>query len=95
MFSRFLGWFLSMTLAFFAGANIGSKAPADSELKEKVQGHMDVIVDESAAIVDDITEELRGREQEVEEAISEAVSEQEEEFRDVLETVPEEEKVTE
>ena len=33
--------------------------PADNELQQKVQDHMDVIVDESAAIVDDVMDEVR------------------------------------
>ena len=59
MFGHFFGWLLSVTLAFFIGANVGSDRPADSELQQKVQDHMDVIIDESAAIVDDVNEEMR------------------------------------
>ena len=59
MFGAFLGWLWSMGLAFFAGVNMGSNHETDSELQQKVQGHMDVIVDESAAIIDDVTEEVR------------------------------------
>ena len=42
------------------GAGFAQDKPAaDSELQAKVQEHMDVIVDESAAIVDDVVEEIR------------------------------------
>ena len=60
---NYLGWLLSMVLAFFAGASVGNRTePADSELQQKVQGHMDVIVDEAAGIVDDVAEEARKNE---------------------------------
>ena len=62
MFSRVLGWLFSMIFAFSLGAGISHREPTDSELQQKVQDHMDVIVDESAAIVDDITEEIRKNE---------------------------------
>ncbi|MBQ6322050.1 MAG: hypothetical protein IJI24_04180 [Lachnospiraceae bacterium] len=54
-----IGWLLSVTLAFFIGVNVNRDKPADSELQQKVQDHMDVIVDESAAIIDDVTDEIR------------------------------------
>ena len=59
MISRFFGWLLSVICAFSLGAGLRSDAPADSELQQKVQSHMDVIVDESAAMVDDVAEEIR------------------------------------
>ena len=64
MFSRWLGWVASMILAFFVGAGISGteKTASDSELQQKVQEHMDVIVDEAAAIVDDVAEEARKNE---------------------------------
>ena len=64
MISGFVGWLLSIVLAFSIGVNVGNQteAPSDSELQQKVQDHMDVIVDESAAIVDDVTEEIRKNE---------------------------------
>ena len=52
-------WFLSMLLSFGAGAKVGREYEPDTELEQKVQEHMDVIVDESAAIVDDVVEEIR------------------------------------
>ena len=62
MISRFFGWLLSVICAFSLGAGLRSDAPADSELQQKVQSHMDVIVDESAAMVDDVAEEIRKNE---------------------------------
>ncbi|MBO7710137.1 MAG: hypothetical protein J6S83_06690 [Lachnospiraceae bacterium] len=64
MFGSLAGWLLSLVLAFFAGASIGSgsERAADSELQQKVQDHMDVIVDETAGIIDDVTEEVRNNE---------------------------------
>ena len=61
MFGRWLGWVASLLLAFFVGAGVGApeKGETDSELQQKVQEHMDVIVDEAAAIVDDVAEEAR------------------------------------
>ena len=64
MFGSLAGWLLSVVLAFFAGASLGnsSEKAADSELQQKVQDHMDVIVDETAGIIDDVTEEVRNNE---------------------------------
>ncbi len=56
MFSSFISWLLSIALAFGAGAAVGSTRPADDELKQKVSDHVDVIVDEAAGIVDDVSE---------------------------------------
>lgn len=57
---RFLEKVLLFLFAFSLGAGMsGDTKPADSELQQKVQEHMDVIVDESAAIVDDVMEEVR------------------------------------
>ena len=53
MFSGFFGWLLSMLAAFSIGVNVGRK-PVDTDLQQKVQEHIDVIADESAAIVDDV-----------------------------------------
>jgi cytochrome c556 len=49
-------WFLSMLLSFGAGTKVGREYEPDTELEQKVQAHMDVIVDEAAGIVDDVTE---------------------------------------
>ena len=54
-------------LVFLFGVSVGAgmpqkEKPADSELQQKVQQHMDVIADESAAIVDDVMDELRENE---------------------------------
>ena len=60
---HFLGWLLSVCLAFFAGESVGSRnVETDSQLQQKVQEHMDVIVDETAAIIDDVSEEVRNNE---------------------------------
>ena len=59
---QIIGWLLSLSLAFFIGISVGnhnSDAPSDSELQQKVQDHMDVIIDEAAGIVDDVAEEAR------------------------------------
>ena len=57
---QFFAWLLSLIFAFSLGAN-SSVAPkeTDSELRNRVQEHIDVIVNESAAIVDDVTESIR------------------------------------
>ena len=57
--SQFFNWLLSLLLAFGLGLGVSSGTTSDSELKQKVQDHMDVIVDESAAIVDDVVDEIR------------------------------------
>ena len=59
MFSRFVGWLFSVVFAFSLGAGLTREPASDSELQQKVQDHMDVIVDESAAIVDDVMDEIR------------------------------------
>ncbi len=69
--SNFLAWLFSLIFAFNLGAGIRRDAPADSELQQKVQDHMDVIVDEAAALVDDVADEVRKNEkvQEAEEFV--------------------------
>ena len=64
MFTSFLKGLFTFLFAFSLGASFGGqeKTTADSELQQKVQDHMDVIVDESAAIVDDVMEEARKNE---------------------------------
>ena len=60
MFGGIFGRFLALIFAFSMGVSFASEQPAtDSELKQKVQQHMDVIADESAAIVDDVFDEAR------------------------------------
>ena len=60
MLSSFFKGLLTFLFAFSLGASYGQdKPPADSELQQKIQDHMDVIVDESAGIVDDIMDEAR------------------------------------
>ena len=62
MFGSFLKGIFTFILAFTLGVSVGRDRPADSELQQKVQDHMDVIVDESAGIVDDVVEEVRKNE---------------------------------
>ena len=57
--SQFFNWLMSLLLAFGLGLGVSSGSASDSELKQKVQDHVDVIVDESAAIVDDVVDEIR------------------------------------
>lgn len=60
MFGGVFGRILAFIFAFSMGVSFASEKPAtDSELKQKVQQHMDVIADESAAIVDDVIDEAR------------------------------------
>ena len=56
-----LAWILSMFLSYGAGVNAGRDYQEDTELEQKVQAHMDVIVDEAAGIVDDVSEAARFR----------------------------------
>ena len=62
MFMKLISWLLSIIVAFSLGAGVRTDREPNSELQQKVQDHMDVIVDEAAAIVDDVTEELRQNE---------------------------------
>ena len=56
---KVFAWLFSVIFAFNLGAGVKSDKPADSELEQKIRDHMDVIVDETAAMVDDVTDELR------------------------------------
>ena len=60
---KFIGWLLSVVFAFSLGAGTADpdRVP-ETELERKVRDHMDVIVDESAAMVDDVVDELRQNE---------------------------------
>ena len=61
---KLISWVLSLIFAFSLGAGVRSdnNTETNSELQQKVQDHMDVIVDEAAAIVDDVTAEIRQNE---------------------------------
>lgn len=59
---KLLAWLFSMIFAFNLGAGVKSDEPADSELEQKIRDHMDVIVDESAAMMDDIIDEIQNNE---------------------------------
>ncbi|HCI74310.1 MAG TPA: hypothetical protein DHV42_07225 [Lachnospiraceae bacterium] len=67
-----LAWLLSMFLSFGAGVSAGKDYQADTELEQKVQAHMDVIVDEAAGIVDDVSESARQRRETVESEFKES-----------------------
>ena len=64
MIMKLISWVLSLIFAFSLGAGVRSdnNTETNSELQQKVQDHMDVIVDEAAAIVDDVTAEIRQNE---------------------------------
>ena len=64
MFMKLVSWLLSLIFAFSLGAGVktAETEETNSELQQKVQDHMDVIVDEAAAIVDDVTEQIRQNE---------------------------------
>ena len=60
---RFLAWLLSLFFAFSLGANsTPATRETDEELRNRVQEHLDVIADESAAIVDEVTESIQNDE---------------------------------
>lgn len=64
MIMKLVSWLLSLIFAFSLGAGVktADTEEANSELQQKVQDHMDIIVDEAAAIVDDVTEQIRQNE---------------------------------
>lgn len=57
----FLAWLLTVFLSFGAGVSAGRDYQEDTELEQKVQAHMDVIVDEAAGIVDDVSAAAKER----------------------------------
>ena len=65
-------WLLSLILSFGAGAAAGRSYEPDTELEQKVQDHMDVIVDEAAGIVDDVTESAKKHKETVESELKES-----------------------
>jgi hypothetical protein len=67
-----LAWILSMFLSFGAGVSTGRDYQSDTELEQKVQAHMDVIVDEAAGIVDDVSEAARSRRETLESELKES-----------------------
>ncbi len=54
---RLLAWILCLLIALTSGSV--KKADTDGELRSKVQEHLDTIVDEGAAILDDVIETIR------------------------------------
>ena len=57
MFQHFMAWILSVMVAFGFGYSVRSGASeTDSELKQKITQHMDVITDEMAGIADDLSD---------------------------------------
>ena len=85
--STFWAWLLSLILSFGAGAAVARNYEPDTELEQKVQGHMDVIVDEAAGIVDDVSEAARERRETLESELkdSETYKKAEEIVNDVQE----------
>ncbi len=67
-----LAWLLAMALGFSAGVSAGRDYEKDTELEQKVQAHMDVIVDEAAGIVDDVTDAAKQRRETVESEFKES-----------------------
>ena len=59
MFLRILRGIFTFLFAFSLGAGMSTERTDNPELREKVQEHVDVIVDESAALVDDLIDEAR------------------------------------
>ena len=53
---RFLAWLFGVM--FVLGVGGAKPKETDEELRNKVQAHMDTIVDEGAAIVDDVMESI-------------------------------------
>ena len=51
----FIAWILSLFLAFTAGIVFPRSLDGNEELKQKVTDHLDIIVDEAAGIVDDVS----------------------------------------
>ena len=96
MFWRVLSGIFTFIFAFNLGAAYNQpEEKTDSELQQKVQEHMDVIVDESAAIVDDVIDEIRQNEHvqeaeqfkdDVNEIIEDTVNDIHEHFGDEQET---------
>ena len=92
---KILAWLLSLVFAFSLGAK--SQAPVretDSELRQKVQQHLDTIVDESAALVDDVAESVRNdplvqEVKETVESVQEAARETLEDVKQVVENAKE------
>ena len=54
---RLLAWILCLLIALSSGSI--KKEDTDGELRSKVQEHLDSIVDEGAAILDDVIEAIR------------------------------------
>ena len=66
-----IAWILSLFLAFTAGIVFPRNFANDEELKQKVNDHLDIIVDEAAAIVDDVTEAADVKKEELKKEIEE------------------------
>ncbi len=83
----FFLWILTVFFSFGAGASMGRDYEPDTELEQKVQAHMDVIVDEAAGIVDDVSEAAEEKRETVESEIkdSEGYKKAEEFVNDVQE----------
>ena len=63
MLMKLISWLMTFILAFSLGTRVNApEKETDSELQQKVQDHMDVIVDEAAAILDEVSDEVRKNE---------------------------------
>ena len=63
MLMKLISWLMTFILAFSLGTSVNApEKETDSELQQKVQDHMDVIVDEAAAILDEVSDEVRKNE---------------------------------
>ena len=84
---KVLAWLLAMLIGYGAGVSAGRDYEKDTELEQKVQAHLDVIVDEAACILDDVSEAARGRREALESEImdSEGYKKAEEFVNDVQE----------
>ncbi len=67
-----LGWLLALLLGFSAGVSADRDPHRDTELEQKVQAHMDVIVDEAAGIVDDVSAAAEERKETLESELKES-----------------------
>lgn len=69
---KILAWLLAMLIGYGAGVSAGRDYERDTELEQKVQAHMDVIVDEAAGIVDDVTDAAKERRETIESEIKDS-----------------------
>lgn len=84
---KILAWILSLLVAFGLGAsrNTAPESETDAELRNRVQQHLDTIVDEGAAILDDVNQSIQKdpRVQEAEKFVGDAKEVAEETLQDL------------